>query len=162
MISIIEQATLDLDWFIVDKKGSIAIFSSGGGILPKYICENYDVASLKTVSKFFQDLNFINENVKINSELSRFVDFKTEDEYTSYIKFSTSYSQKGLYAFDHTVPCDMVETMYHLVASPVIPLNINDIPVEIMRKLTIQTFQGNFEGLKEFDIKELGIDVWGQ
>ena len=161
MIDFIEQETLNITWFLVDQMGCIAIFSTGGGILPTFISSNFTVQTLKDLESFFDELPNISEHSNINPNLNTIPIVRYKTNYQPYLNAGLFSSQKGLYTFEHTDPCNMVDTMYFLVTSPVTPLHIDDLPLEIRQKLTIQTFQGKFEGIKEFDIKELGVDDWG-
>lgn len=161
MIDLIEQLTLDLTWFLVDQMGSVGLFATGGGILPKSISSNFSVKTLRDLESFFDKLPNLNQDVNINPNLKTIPSVCYKDNYQATVSWGTFIAQKGLYAFDHTTPFNMVDTMYFLAASPVTPLNIDDLPLEIRQKVTLQTFQGKFEDIKEFDIKELGVDDWG-
>lgn len=132
MITEIEQQTLDIDWFLTDGK-YIRFMASGGGKLPDSVAKS-SYNNEKLVS-YFRNLPEISDFV-VNSKLDALLIEKFGTGVNErYLEDYVLMTKKGLYSFDKTVPCNFLDPYYHLVASPVIPLIISDLPKEILEIL---------------------------
>ena len=106
----------ELDWYAIDSKGNIAMFSAiMNAPIPNKVKKSYD--------------NYIGLRQLINSlpKSTSFVLTTTEQG-----NFSdwTSYAEKGLFAFDfQDVHRTIVKNQYDLIARPILPLNFRDINI---------------------------------
>jgi hypothetical protein len=133
-----EQRGLDIDWFFTNDE-HIAFAASAGGKLPESISkapENY-----RLLSEFFSGLPEISEII-INADVSRIIG-STADE--SYLKDFVYMARRGLFSFDKTIPSNFDNSQYHLVAKPVVPLNINKVPSEIKNILMRSRYIGSID-----------------
>ncbi|WP_166920253.1 hypothetical protein [Flavobacterium poyangense] len=124
MITEIEQQSLDIDWFFTDGK-YVAFVASGGGRLPKSISESLDYNLL---SSYFRNLAEKSE-IEINGNLSDVLKMEPDERY---LEDFTLMAKRGLYSFDKTILNNFLELNYHLVASPLTPLKLSDLPPEII------------------------------
>src|SRR5262249_44019510 len=73
-ISDIEEETLDLDWFALDRNGHIGHFTTGGmGDLPQTVREGYSVDSLASVTDFFRTSVKPRATPIVNPALTKYV-----------------------------------------------------------------------------------------
>src|SRR5262249_30305721 len=73
-ISDIEEETLDLDWFALDRNGYIGYFTTGGmGDLPQTVREGCSVDSLARVTDFFLESVKPRATPIVNPALTRYV-----------------------------------------------------------------------------------------
>jgi len=106
----------ELDWYAVDSKGNIAMFSAiMNAPIPDKVKNSYD--------------NYIGLRQLVNSlpKTTSFVLTTTEQG-----NFSdwTSYAEKGLFAFDfQDVHRASAKNQYDLIARPILPLNFSDINI---------------------------------
>jgi hypothetical protein len=147
MITEIEQQSLDIDWFFTDEK-HIAFVASGGGKLPKSIAESVDYNLL---SNYFRNLPEKTE-VKINENLREILKMVPDERYLAdYLAMA----KKGIYSFDKTVLNNFLEPNYHLVASPISPLMIWDLPEEIIILLQKTKYNNNLKSMLNIDSSEI-------
>src|SRR5688572_28385664 len=128
------QETLDIDWFLVDSKGIIAHFASGGGKLPKSVASSKNDNEI--LKFFFENLPDISSDVKINPKLNSIKKFASEESKTRYLKYFVDIARKGIYSFDNSHPGNFLSSGYHLVASPLKTLHIEELPREVIDKLS--------------------------
>jgi hypothetical protein len=130
MITEIEQATSDIDWFFTNGK-NVAFVASCGGKLPQPVASK-SIEEIELLTTFFRELKptsaatfspeiigTITSNTNLKGDLSYFVEM----------------AEKGLFAFDKTVTNRFSDTRYHLVAKPLTPLKLKDLPIEIAKML---------------------------
>jgi len=128
-ITEIEQATSDIDWFF-NKGNEIAFVASGGGKLPESVAKSKeDTGSL---SLYFRSLPK-RSDVLINPDLNKVMLEKDINE--KYLADFIAMTEKGFFSYDKTILNNFSETNYHLVAKPVNPLKIGDLPFEILERL---------------------------
>ena len=125
----------DIDWFAVDEHNEIAYFASGGGVLPDSILENFK--AFKVISAYLWDLPDNDNEIIINPLLEEIVKFNSQKERDQYLKAFTLMAKHGIYSYDKTILMADGDYRYHLVASPVTPWKINELPssvVEVLKK----------------------------
>lgn len=125
MISETEQSYLDIDWFFTDSK-NVGFVASAGGKLPKSVSKSKDTIQL--LASYFRDLPPITD-VLVNPKLKEIMINREVNE--NYLSDFIFMAEKGLYSFDKTLLNDLNDDRYHLVVSPVVALNISDLPSEI-------------------------------
>ncbi|WP_261511279.1 hypothetical protein [Chryseobacterium paludis] len=129
IITEIEQQTLDIDWFLTDGK-YIGFMASGGGKLPDSVAKSAE--NHKKMVSYFRNLPEISDFV-INPELDALLIKRSgtgADE--RYLTDYVSMTKKGLYSFDKSNFNNFLDGQYHLVASPVKPMTVGDLPNEIL------------------------------
>jgi len=122
MISLIEQQTSDIDWFFT-AGNDIGFVASGGGLLPNGIADR-SLEEIELLSDYFRNLPNrcgITLNINLKLKLTK-----------QYLEAFTDMAEKGLFAFDKTVLNSFSDSRYHLVASPLQPLKIDELPFEIV------------------------------
>ena len=138
MITIIEQQTLDIDWFFNNGK-DVGFVASGGGKLPDSIAKSLEKDQF--LASFFRSLPLRSE-VTINPDLDKIIPTRINETYLSdFIEMA----QKGLFSFDKTVLNNFSDLHYHLVAKPVNPLKFDHLPLEIKKALAESKFNGDIE-----------------
>ena len=139
----IMQQTLDIDWFMIDRKGNIAHFASGGSILPESVA--YSIENNETLHKYFSS---IKESVEVIIH-----------ENNPKAKLTDSFAQmaeKGLFSFDVENAGEFASTNYVKVVSPKKPLNINELPTEIASILIkTQTKEIDFDSENSLDWRKV-------
>ncbi len=139
MYSEIEQATLDIDWFFTNNS-EIAFAASGSGKLSASVAKSRE--DLELVFSWFEDLPE-RCDIIINPELKKIVGRVTD----MYLLGFVVMAYKGLFAYDKTRPCRFLDFDYHLVASPVNPLRLSELPLEILTILLKTKFEGEMSPL---------------
>lgn len=148
MYTEIEQQTLDIDWFFTDGK-YIGFIASGTGKVPETVA-NSKINNKKLVS-YFKSLPKISD-VMVNpflDELLLNIFGSGADE--RYVRDFIYYTQRGLYSFDKTNLNNFTDHRYHLVASPIDPLKIIDLPSDILDILMQTKFEDNINLIKDLD-----------
>jgi len=84
------------------------------------------------LSDYFRNLPERSETV-INPNLK--VIMPTGEITKQYLEAFSEWAEKGLYAYDKTVLNNFSDANYHLVASPLKPLTVEDLPLEIAELL---------------------------
>ncbi len=129
------QETLDIDWFFTNTE-NIGFVASAGGKLPESVAQNWDES--RWVVSFLKQLPDVSE-VVINPRLSEAINGKVDDRYL--FDFLTI-AKKGIFAFDKTALSCFSDLNYHLVASPVSPLNFKVLPEELKKLLIKSRYEG--------------------
>lgn len=138
MLTEIEQQTLDIDWFFMSQN-KIGFVASGAGKLPNTVaCLD---EKLGYISTFFRNLPEIT-TVIINSDLEIIKKGIITDAYLSDFIYM---AKRGLFAFDKTYLNNFSNTEYHLVAKPLEPLKIKQLPVEIINMISSTIYSGNLD-----------------
>lgn len=108
--------TQELDWYAIDKKGNIGMFSAiMDAPIPSNIKESYE--------------NYIGLRHLIKSLQKSTLSILTTAEQGNRSDW-ISYAEKGLFAFDfQDAHRSTVKNQYDLIARPVQPLNIRDINI---------------------------------
>lgn len=137
MDHIIQEAS-DIDWFFTNTN-VIGFVASGGGELLGSVVENWEESRL--LASFFKELP-AKTDIIINRGLDKIINGKADERYLA--DFITM-AQRGIFAYDKTILGNFSDLNYHLVASPVVPFDFNDLP----GKLKKQLFKSNFPGLMD-------------
>ncbi|MES2810616.1 MAG: hypothetical protein V4619_18415 [Bacteroidota bacterium] len=144
MINEFEQSTLDIDWFFTNGE-EICFIASGGGKLPSSIYNGEE--NIKIVAAYFHSLPPIG-GIAVNPNLDKIVG---KDAVTDrYLYDFNEMATRGIYAYDKTVLNNYSDANYHLVAQPVVPLKINQLPFEIANHLV---------EVKEFNPFKLTLNI---
>jgi len=123
-----EHQGVDADWFFLCEN-NIVFVASGGGKLPCSVLENWDIIS--ELSSFFRGLPATCKT-EINPNLNEIIGSKAD---ANYLRDFVFMAERGLYAFDKTNLNNFNDTIYHLVASPKEPLNLDLVPEFLRKKL---------------------------
>ncbi len=137
MITEIEQENLDIDWFFLNNK-NIYFVASGGGKLPHSVSESDE--DNKKLINFFRNLSDLSD-VEINDELNK--KFENDSMKEKYLSDFIFMSKKGLYSFDKTILNNFLDQNYHLVAKPLNPLLVDQLPEDIKKILNKTEYRGN-------------------
>jgi len=133
------QQTTDFDWFGVDEEGLLGYFTTAGfKLLPRSVAGSAEDLNLVTdYFKMHADVlgshRVDDENLK--NALNR--EWKGEHKETRYLRDFISMADKGLFSYDigsHLNP----GISYFRVASPQIPLTLEDLP-EHIRQIVSRT-----------------------
>ncbi|WP_375435687.1 hypothetical protein [uncultured Hymenobacter sp.] len=119
----IDQEDADIDWFATDGNGHILHVASGGGILPESVAASQEV--LLELHQYFLTLPELEVAEIANGE----------DEASSYQGFAR-YARRGLFSFEKTRLHERADTRYHLVARPLRPLLVAELPQNIAQLLS--------------------------
>jgi hypothetical protein len=147
MITEEEQIALYIDWFFTDGE-QIGFVASGGGLLPATISKSSE--NIKILSAYFWALP-----KRCGAILNTNLTNKIKDITECYLSAFVPLSEKGLYSFDKTFLNRPFDTSYHLVAKPITPLRLQDLPLQI-KNIVIETkLKSRIED--DFDIAALFI-----
>ncbi|WP_419698976.1 hypothetical protein [Mucilaginibacter sp. NFX135] len=138
MITELEQETLDIDWFFISGE-SIAFVASGGGKLPASVAKSLERNQM--LASFFRGLP-VRSEIIINPDLNSVVTTAIDERYLADFMHM---AERGLYSFDKTVLNNFSEPHYHLVARPVTPLKLDQLPAEIREIISESQYSGDIE-----------------
>jgi hypothetical protein len=111
---------LDVEWFAVDRRGAIAILTSGYGAIPKAVFESKE--RLDRLTSFF--------GARPESSGARLAEgLATGGDYELFLREAG----RGLYAYHHRGYS--VLDPYELIASPAVPATLDTVPAEIQALL---------------------------
>ena len=143
MITEMEQATLDIDWFFTNGK-EIAFVASGGGKLPGEVSKSKE--NIENLALYFRSLPK-SSDVIINSDLNKIM--KAQEINESYLADFIMMAEKGFFSYDKTILNNFSEANYHLVVRPINPLKTDDLPLDISKILMtterISEMEANFD-----------------
>jgi hypothetical protein len=140
MITAIEQETSDIDWFFTNGE-EVGFVASGGGKLPNSV-SNKSIDEMALVATYFRDLPQ-KSGVTISPNLKGLILPGTDEK--QYLSYFIEMAEKGLFSFDKTVLNRFSDTNYHLVAEPLSPLKLDDLPLKIAKVLAETKSQGAIE-----------------
>jgi len=129
MYTEIQQQTLDTDWFFTHEN-HICFVASGAGKLPETVAKSSE--NNEKLISYFRDLPEISDvviNPKLDSLLVKIFGSGADERY---LQDFVSMTKKGLYSFDKTNLNNFLDYDYHLLASPMKPLTLNDLPQNIL------------------------------
>ena len=118
-----DQEDADIDWFATDSDGHILHVASGGGILPESVAASQEV--LLELHQYFLTLPEL--------EVAKVV--HGAEEVSSYQSFAR-YARRGLFSFEKIRLHERADTRYHLVARPLRPLLVAELPKNIAQLLS--------------------------
>ena len=137
MFTEIEQEALDIDWFFTNNE-YVGFCASGGGLLPPSVVKSKENNEL--LRSYFNDLPERSETI-INPLLDKTIENPDERYLFSFIEMA----KKGIFAFDRTMLENHLDPNYHLVATPVNPIRIQELPSEILKVLSDTVYGDNME-----------------
>jgi hypothetical protein len=117
----VEQEDSDIDWFAVDTNGYIIHFASGGGRLPESVAASEE--NLLALHQYFLGV--------AETATAASVRIEQGAEGGGTYQGAVRYAQRGLFSFYKTSLRDLADTYYHLVARPVQPLTIQELPAPL-------------------------------
>lgn len=116
----IDQEDADIDWFAADSNGHILHVASGGGILPESVAASQEV--LLELHQYFLTLPETDSAV-----VAEVADGTDEGSYQGFAR----YARRGLYSFAKTRLHERSDARYYLVAQPLRPLTVAELPKNI-------------------------------
>ncbi|MCB2407454.1 hypothetical protein [Hymenobacter lucidus] len=140
-----DQEDADIDWFAVDAAGYILHVASGGGILPESVAASQEV--LLELHQYF--LTLPDTTAAEAAEVE-----EGADEAGSYQSFAR-YARRGLFSFEKTRLHERADTRYHLVARPVVPLLVSQLPRKLAQLLGRTQLPGAVVGLPALDVTRI-------
>ena len=144
----------DIDWFSLDIENKIAVFASGGGVVPCSI----DPEGNELLLAYFRALPEIKDNeVLINPELGDFMKFETPRQIERYLEDFIFMAKRGLYAYDKTDLRNYSDPRYHLVVAPAKKLCSDDLPEEIYNKVLETKYSGTFKDALTVNLSTFNI-----
>lgn len=146
------QEANNIDWFAVDVNNFVAHFSSFGSQLPSNLPDTFE--ELKAASDYLLSLPFTCFEIIPNPTIEEYVEFKHRIDRKNYFEEFDGIAMRGLFAFDKTDPMDEENFLYHQVASPGLPLNLNDLPSVIRDMLKKMKLDIDFGKAYSINIKE--------
>lgn len=129
------QQERDFDWFCVDEAGAVGHFTTAGfKRLPATVARFAE--DLELVTKYFAKEALAGRDYTLDTELAQEIpDIKNRGE--RYLRSFVAMADRGLFSFDiasYLKP----QICYFLVASPVRPIRLGDLP-EPVRKVVGRT-----------------------
>jgi len=129
MITEAEQSVLDIDWFFTDGH-NIGFVASGGGKLPEAISKSNE--DIEEMALYFRGLPITTDPI-VNPKLNEVMSGRAVND--RYLLDFIDMAKKGLYAFDKSILNNFFDGNYHLVARPVRPMKLNELPTKIAHRL---------------------------
>ena len=131
-VSDVDEATLDLDWFAIDKDHALGHFTTGGlGFLPRGAASSREV--LEMLTAFFCGRPRIIGSAVVNPNVCAWARLKKGQE-DRYLEDFVAMAERGLFSYDH-VPTGRGASHYFRVAAPTTPLALDQVPDEIRQAL---------------------------
>ncbi|WP_022822480.1 hypothetical protein [Hymenobacter norwichensis] len=135
----IDQEDADIDWFAIDGNGHILHVASGGGILPESVAASQEV--LLELHQYFLTLPELEVAEIANGA----------EEASSYQSFAR-YARRGLFSFEKTRLHERADTRYHLVARPLRPLLVSELPAPLAELLSRTRLPGSVAEQTALDV----------
>jgi hypothetical protein len=142
-ISPTDQLDADIDYFATDATGHILHVASGGGVLPESVAA--DEAALLMLHQYFLTLP---EPAAGGAQAAAEV---VEGSYPS----AARYARRGLFSFAKTYLHDHHDPRYHLVARPLQPLTVAELPPELAALLRRTQLPGVVAQQATFDVSSI-------
>src|SRR5258708_4744936 len=135
IITEIEQETLDIEWFFINDD-NVGCVLSGAGKLPESVDKSEE--NNEQLYLYFKMLPE-RSGIIINPSFNKIIDIRRNKEYvTHFVKMA----KKGLFSFDKTTMNNFLDPHYHLVAKPIDPLRLVELPSEILELLMETKYNG--------------------
>lgn len=147
------ESTIDMDWYLVDEGGNIAVIASAGGLLPTFIADN--LAEYKSVISYFRSLPVVSNQIKLAPVVEKRVKELKGSKKDAYVRELKFMSTKGLFYFDKLREDNYFDFRYILKSSPQISLNVKDIDQSIAQVVNRAQIKGNFRNLAEIMVDSL-------
>ncbi|WP_323136754.1 hypothetical protein [Chryseobacterium fluminis] len=72
-----------------------------------------------------------------------------------YLRDFIYFTQRGLYSFDKTHLNNFTDNLYHLVTTPVKPLEVTDLSPDILDILTQTKIEDNIKLISDLDVRKI-------
>jgi hypothetical protein len=147
-----DQQTLDIDWFFTDGK-HIGFVASGAGKLSETVAGSAeDNKQLVSYVRSLPKTSDIIVNPFLDDLLTEISRSGANDRY---LKDFIYFTQKGLFSFDKTNLNNFTDHHYHLVTTPVNPLEISNLPQDILDILIKTKYSGDMGIVKDLDVSKI-------
>lgn len=126
--SLIEQETLDINWYFIDRFKHICVAISAGGFLPQIINENEEKND-----QFHKIINLLPErfeSIRNKAMIKRIQGIESDEEIETYFSNFEILARKGLFVFDRHQINDSNDPNYFLVAYPKYDTKIDEFPLK--------------------------------
>ncbi|AII52893.1 hypothetical protein [Hymenobacter sp. APR13] len=138
-----EQEDADIDWFATDEAGHILHVASGGGVLPESVAA--DEAALLELHQYFLTLP---EPAAGGAQA-------TTDAADGGYPGAARYARRGLFSFVKTNLHDHHDPRYYLVARPLQPLTVAELPPPLAALLRRTQLSGFVAQQTTFDVSSI-------
>jgi hypothetical protein len=159
---IVQQLTMDYNFFVIDKNGFVAHFASNRAILPSFLNQPFDEYKLYLVSEEITKLPNISPEYLL-SLFAQSIKFDKEIYFKNYINRGASYSKKGLYSYDYNtenstitdynIENNLVISEYNLITSPFNRLHFDNLPLNLKKGIEKNFYDGYFSGSEKVVFK---------
>lgn len=125
--SVIQQLSLDINWYFTDRYNRLCVAASAGGILPETIIENEE-----SNEEFHNIIMELPEKFKSarNDKVLDVIQGINDGELDSYFQNFESLAARGLYVYDR-INLNVPENgQYVLVAYPIYDTRKDDFPLD--------------------------------
>ncbi|MBG8552635.1 hypothetical protein [Hymenobacter guriensis] len=132
----IDQEDADIDWFATDEAGHVLHVASGGGVLPESVASSQE--DLLLLHQYFLTLPERGDAVAVEPGLQG--------------NSSVRYAQRGLFSFNKTQLHERADARYYVVARPIIPLTVAELPPPLAELLRRTLLPGNVVSLSTLEL----------
>jgi hypothetical protein len=153
-ISKVDQETLDLDWFAVDRYGNLAHFATGGqGAIPRH--EALSVDGLIHTSQLVKLSLFPITIPQVSPSLERRLGTMDGEKKERYLHSFMEFTKRGLFSFDYIHGVGRPQG-YSIVARPAKPAHLADCPDNLQSLLQQIVFERlSFASAEKLDAAEV-------
>ncbi|PJJ47891.1 hypothetical protein [Hymenobacter chitinivorans] len=141
----LDQEDADIDWFAVDAEGHILHVASGGGILPESVAASQEV--LLELHHYFLTLP--------DTTAAEAAEVEDGAEAAGGYQSFARYARRGLFSFEKTRLHERADSRYHLVARPVVPLLVSELPKKLAQLLGRTRLPGSVGGQTALDSSQI-------
>jgi len=147
--------THDLDWFLCDEDGHVAIFPTGGdGFIPNLVKTNYN-----EVEMFLDDIYSL-DNISEVEFLPNSLRFITEAKKNKFFNPKLAMAGKGFYQYKVNAK-RRLNNSYYQIATPRRPVHISELSSHVKKSLFIPQIKGRFfKTSKTLDKNDLSNPYW--
>ncbi|QNH63197.1 hypothetical protein [Hymenobacter sediminicola] len=138
-----DQEDADIDWFATDTDGHILHVASGGGVLPASVAASEEV--LLELHQYFLTLP---EPAAGGAQA-------TSDTPVGSSPGAVRYARRGLYSFAKTRLHEHTDPHYYVVARPLHPLTVAELPPHIARLLRRTQLPGSVVHQTTLDVSTI-------
>ncbi|UOQ72115.1 hypothetical protein [Hymenobacter cellulosilyticus] len=141
----LDQEDADIDWFAVDSQGHVLHVASGGGILPESVAASQEV--LLELHQYFLTLP--------DTTAAEAAAVEDGAEQAGGYQSFARYARRGLFSFEKTRLHERADTRYHLVARPVVPLLVSQLPKPLAQLLSRTQLPEAVVGFRQLDVTRI-------
>lgn len=143
----LEQQDADIDWFAVDREGHIVHVASGGGRLPESVAASE--LDLLELHQYFLTRPETAGAAQVKAEANAAQSGRSAEGFVRY-------ARRGLFSFDKTLLNEPADAHYHLVARPVQPLTLAELPGPVAALLLRTQLPGAVAAAEQINVAEVG------